>query len=367
MPHVFVAYRHEDGDFAAALRTRLEAVGFDVWMDAGPRAGEDWRAEIDGAIRAAFVCIAVLTPAADESKYITYEWACAWGAGVPVIPVALEPAALHPRLEALHPLDFSQPAWEALIARVSAAAQQAGLITVARSAPDAVREAAGALASSEPRACIQAVERLGRATNSTEAQEALRAALHHAIPRVRVLAAYALAGFGDPAAVPALVGVLRSDSHENEHVAAVWALGRIGRRDALGVLMPLLEKDRPPDVWHLKRAVIGALAHIGDPDVVPDLLQRLKAHIDGEERRAIIWALGELGDPQALPALARLAKFTPRAPERVHAGPEDRERFRLEPPAQAWVEAESAWFADCAALSYAALAAEAAAKIAASQ
>lgn len=373
MAHVFIAFRRGDGGSIAALREQLReqlrGAGFEVWMDAAPDADEPWRNEVDSAIRAAFACVVILTPAADESKFVTYEWACAWGAGLPVIPVVIEPAALHPRLAALRPLDFtrSEP-WDALIARVQDAAQQAGIVPATgpaapRAGLDPVQDAAGALAGSDLRACVEAVEFLGRMTESRRALDALRAALHHAIPRVRVLAAFALAGFRDPSAVPVLVGVLRSEAPENERAAAVWALGIIGRPDALGVLLPLLERDRPPGVWHLNRAIVGALAHIGDLDVVPVLLQRLKAHIDGEERRAIIWTLGELGDPQALPALARLAKYTPRAPERVHAGPEDRERFRLEPPAQVWVEAESAWYAGCAAQSYAALAAEAIAKI----
>jgi hypothetical protein len=65
--------------------------------------------------------IVVVTPSAKASEYVTYEWAFAWGVGVKVIPVLLEPTPLHPRLEVLQYLDFSirsaRP-WDKLLARL---------------------------------------------------------------------------------------------------------------------------------------------------------------------------------------------------------------------------------------------------------
>jgi hypothetical protein len=106
--HVFISYSHANGDFAEIVKTRLEGRGFNVWTDEDRLlAGEDWRNGIDQAIRSACALIVVITPSAKASEYVTYEWAFAWGIGIKVIPVLLEPTPLHPRLEALQYLDFS--------------------------------------------------------------------------------------------------------------------------------------------------------------------------------------------------------------------------------------------------------------------
>jgi hypothetical protein len=107
MNHIFISHSHEDSDFAENMQNKLEQAGFTVWRDIGIRGGEDWRKEIDQAIKEAFVLIVVVTPAAKASEYVTYEWAFASGAGVKVIPILHKKTDLHPRLEALQYLDFT--------------------------------------------------------------------------------------------------------------------------------------------------------------------------------------------------------------------------------------------------------------------
>ena len=100
--HVFISFKHEDGDFAENLIHRVEKAGFKTWIDSDKlNAGVDWRTEIDEAIKSAFALIVIMTPEAKASEYVTYEWSFAWGAGVRVIPILLKPTPLHPRLEAL--------------------------------------------------------------------------------------------------------------------------------------------------------------------------------------------------------------------------------------------------------------------------
>ncbi len=117
--HVFISYKHEDGDFAENLSNRVRKEGFKTWVDNDRlNAGEDWRAEIDQAIKNAFALIVIMTPEAKSSEYVTYEWSFAWGAGVKVIPVIFKQTPLHPRLEALQHLDFNNIAnrpWDKLI------------------------------------------------------------------------------------------------------------------------------------------------------------------------------------------------------------------------------------------------------------
>ena len=108
MAHVFISYAHVDGDFVNLVKNEIEKLGFETWTDTERlMAGEDWRNEIDKAIRESFALVAVMSPDAFESKYVTYEWAYALGIGVKVIPLMLRPTKLHPRLEALQYFNFT--------------------------------------------------------------------------------------------------------------------------------------------------------------------------------------------------------------------------------------------------------------------
>lgn len=126
MPYVFISYENKDIDFAENLIGRLERAGFPAWIDNEIGAGEEWRTEIDLAIRNALALVVIMTPEAKASEYVTYEWSFALGAHVKVIPVMLRSAKLHPRLAALQHLDFtnarSRP-WDKLAKEVQAAAE----------------------------------------------------------------------------------------------------------------------------------------------------------------------------------------------------------------------------------------------------
>src|SRR5438132_10941316 len=104
MKHIFISYKHDDGgDFADLLIYKIKEAGFETWVDSDRlHAGEDWRVEIDRAIKNACALIVIMTPGAQASEYVTYEWAFAWGAGIKVVPVLYKETKLHPRLETLH-------------------------------------------------------------------------------------------------------------------------------------------------------------------------------------------------------------------------------------------------------------------------
>ncbi len=106
--HIFISYKHEDSDFAEVLINKLEKAGFKTWVDSDQlHIGEDWRTGIDEAIKNAFALIVIMSPEAKASEYVTYEWAFAWGAGIKVLPVLHKDTPLHPRLEALQHLNFT--------------------------------------------------------------------------------------------------------------------------------------------------------------------------------------------------------------------------------------------------------------------
>jgi tetratricopeptide (TPR) repeat protein len=120
MKHVFVSYKHDRDSivFVQLLIHEISRAGFEAWTDNRISRGEDWRAEIDQAIKNSLALIVIMTPAAKLSEYITYEWAFALGLGIRVIPIRYEETELHPRLEAFQFLNFTNPEffpWSSLI------------------------------------------------------------------------------------------------------------------------------------------------------------------------------------------------------------------------------------------------------------
>jgi hypothetical protein len=107
MGHVFVSYARKDSQFVEMLHQKLKEANFDVWTDSVVRPGNDWRQDIDEAIRNAFAVLVIVTPAAKTSEYVTYEWAYALGLGIKVIPIILKSTPLHPRLEFLQHIEFT--------------------------------------------------------------------------------------------------------------------------------------------------------------------------------------------------------------------------------------------------------------------
>jgi len=77
----FISHAREDGDFAELVKMNLEHLGYGGWIDTDRLLpGVDWRQEIDDTIRTAKAVIAVMSPDARASEYVTYEWAFAWDA-----------------------------------------------------------------------------------------------------------------------------------------------------------------------------------------------------------------------------------------------------------------------------------------------
>lgn len=120
MAHIFVSYARKDGTVLKKVRTALEQAHQQGWIDTeGVLVGGDYRSQIDVALQSARAVVVILSRASAKSPYVTYEWSYALGAGVRVIPVLVEAADLHPRLEALQYLDLTQRGqgdpWERLV------------------------------------------------------------------------------------------------------------------------------------------------------------------------------------------------------------------------------------------------------------
>ena len=104
----FISHAREDGDFAELLKLNLERKGHSGWIDTDRlMPGIEWREEIDKTIKDCIAVMAIMSPEARASEYVTYEWAFARGAGKTIIPLMLRQTSLHPRLATLQYLDFS--------------------------------------------------------------------------------------------------------------------------------------------------------------------------------------------------------------------------------------------------------------------
>lgn len=121
---VFISHDHDDADFAELLKLKLEKEGISSWIDSERlKIGQDWREEIDHGIENSSAVIVIMTPEARKSEYVTYEWAFAWGKKIKIFPIMLKQTQLHPRLESLQYLNFTNnPArpWNDLIISIKA-------------------------------------------------------------------------------------------------------------------------------------------------------------------------------------------------------------------------------------------------------
>ncbi|MEP7291233.1 MAG: toll/interleukin-1 receptor domain-containing protein [Chloroflexota bacterium] len=106
--HIFISYKHSDAIFARLLTLELRNAGFEFWWDDNLKPGENWSEAIDDKLRDALAVILLMSPEAQKSEYVTYEWSFAIGAGVPVIPLVIEKIeAIHPRLSKVQYVDLS--------------------------------------------------------------------------------------------------------------------------------------------------------------------------------------------------------------------------------------------------------------------
>jgi HEAT repeat protein len=304
MAHIFISYAHVDGDFVALLKLEIEKAGLQVWVDAERlRAGEDWRQGIDEAIKGATALVAVMSPEAFASQYVTYEWAFALGMGVKVIPLMLRATALHPRMEVLQYLNFTsrdERPWESLIQHLQQIeqAQIPSMVIVPRDAPPAVKQAVAALDSPDPEARKVAIDSLAQMKHPI-ALEALAGAVQHPTRSVRMDAAFRLSDITRSKDVRALPGLLDAlyDQTSSTAIRAAELLGKIHDPEAIPDLLECLRRDD----GRLRRTAAKALSRIGT-ESIPGLITALE-HRDQRVREVAAWALGEIQDPNTLPGL----------------------------------------------------------------
>jgi hypothetical protein len=110
MLKIFLSYARKDGAAAAArLRTELERAGFTVWRDIEEmRGGQAWKEQLRAALREVEAVLVLLTPAAVDSQYVTWEWENALTLQKQVIPLRVLACDPPEELRRLHYHDLSQ-------------------------------------------------------------------------------------------------------------------------------------------------------------------------------------------------------------------------------------------------------------------
>ena len=118
---------------------------------------------------------------------------------------------------------------------------------------------------------------------------------------VRNNAIYHLGKKKEKRALPVLIELLQKRVERDGTILAIEALGKIGEKSSVNVLVGFLgAKDN-----HTKIAAIEALGKIKDPRAVMPLVNLLN---DPDGRLTVIWALGNIGDKRAVPPIRKLLK-----------------------------------------------------------
>lgn len=121
MSHIFISYASKDRKMARQIMGQLRRARHIGWLDVNDIVvGQDFREQIDQSLRSAAAVVVVLSPAACESEYVTYEWAFARGARVKIVPLLVRKTRLHACFEAVQYLDFTgrRKPWSRLIKEI---------------------------------------------------------------------------------------------------------------------------------------------------------------------------------------------------------------------------------------------------------
>jgi HEAT repeat protein len=249
-----------------------------------------------------------MSPAAKRSEYVTYEWAFAVGAKIQVIPLIYKSTPLHPRLEALQHLNFTNRdarPWEKLFEELnlsknryippSQSNQQVDIVT-AKLIDDLW------LQSVQKRR--RAIKALGSIGGRSAVPALIKVLQNDSSPSARMEAIEAIVKIGDLSANRALIGALISDPSIIVRSAAARALGEFRSKEAVESLTQVVESwDRGQE--QTKIVALDALRKIGDKSIVPRLLEAMHT-IEQEVCAKIIETLGHFGDTTSV---ERIAKF----------------------------------------------------------
>ncbi|HEX3052586.1 MAG TPA: HEAT repeat domain-containing protein [Aggregatilineaceae bacterium] len=328
MSHIYISYSQDNGEFVGDLIRQIEDAGFQVWADQERlRATEEWSEGIDQAIRDAFAMIVIPSPTTQASEQMMYEWMFALGVGIRILTLTLQPVAVHPRLESVPRLDFSDTSalpWGKLIRHLQDARGTDRPFSPFRTRPSTPAPspfgAPRRPSASPPPASGGLLDRIrrrediyddpdedddlfGSASSPAPQEDVARLikALGHDNRDERIAAARRLSEMGEKSAVPGLIRMLRDDDWRVRD-AAVQALGKLKAAAAVAAMLEGIRTTRPSPFGGSPNTTVieDALVAIGKP-CIPILMDAMSDD-DARIRLIIIEVLGQLNSAEALPA-----------------------------------------------------------------
>jgi len=90
MAHIFISYSHKDSEYAHRLADKVQAQGFNVWIDARLDYGSHWPLEIQKQLDSCDALILVMSPHSYDSEWVQNELARAKRKLKPIFPLLLE-------------------------------------------------------------------------------------------------------------------------------------------------------------------------------------------------------------------------------------------------------------------------------------
>ncbi len=90
MSHIFISYSKKNRNYARPLADHLLSLGFDVWIDDEIQPSEDWWRNIRAAIKDCAAFILVMTPEAENSRWVNLELLYCLELGKPLFPLLLD-------------------------------------------------------------------------------------------------------------------------------------------------------------------------------------------------------------------------------------------------------------------------------------
>jgi HEAT repeat protein len=315
--HAFISYAHNDFEFAENLKHHLERANVEIWMDEERlRAGDDWREDIDKAIRDCFALVLIVSPASMNSQYVLYEWSFAWGAGKMVVPILYETVdndKIHPRLDRRQYLNFTNRMrpWVELIQRLEDLRQFSSNKNLSKqfeqseqpdkltSDTDELDRLLKDLKSNSSNVRRGAAKIIGQLT-LVGGVSSLREALKDNDWEVRMAAAQALGKIRDSNSTIDLLVVLAGDNDRTVRQTVIEALERVGNERAIqGIIDAFDDSD-----YYVRSAASQALIKIGST-MIPHLLTYL--HNPKPRTRSFAGlTLARIGDHSVLPYLRKL-------------------------------------------------------------
>ncbi|MCB9450902.1 MAG: toll/interleukin-1 receptor domain-containing protein [Anaerolineaceae bacterium] len=295
---VFISYAHADGtEFAEILENWLESneVGLLAFRDTTDlQLGDEWKKVIDTAIEECFVMLVVVTQAAIQSIYVTYEWAYALGKNKRVIPLIVDSTVtendLHPKMKDLQYMPFASAMpenWEKL-------KQQLTAIQAEDDTPRAVLNAVAGLSSHNPNERLQALGSLKSIKHPSVVRE-LKQAIQHEYPDVRARAGIFLAEVTDckdDAAVPGLKESIELDIDVRVTTSLLVKMNNEAAAECLSLSYDMVSDYR-------KGNIRDAMVKFNNPCIV-NHLRRIWQNSNGKEDLRILKRLADFKDEETI-------------------------------------------------------------------